>query len=1154
MNDLDLDVGFHINDVEVEQSLDNTRRRIRETGEAARQQEGIIERLKRAIEIYQRGITTATLEENIEKYNNRLREAQTELSRLNALGQQNSVSTARNFNGLQNSINQISRELPAFTYSAQTGFLAISNNIPILIDELGRLRTANAALSASGQSTVPIWRQLLSGLLSWGTALSLGVTLLTVYGKEIGNFIVSIFKGKDALEGAKKSLQALNEVMKDANKDAGKELTTLNILYKAATDVTNSTKNRTAAAQELKKEFPDAFANSKTQAILNGEEKKTFDELSKSIYENAKARAAASKIEKLAAEQLDAETQKEKIRNANTNEKAAFKKQYDANLKDNQAKAAKNPYYVYESVGTYNVESDARANNAIKVQDDIIKKANDTIQFLEKFAGGTNKIAEAISKGGDDANKAAERSFAEMLNSRGDVLNKLADLDAEYSRKSFDKNAEELQALKDKFTQFRRTLSEENDKITKYNQSHDRKVSLIDIAQVDPIEQRATSDLKYKQDTEQLKTAIGDKKKLYADYEAYKLKAGSTAADAEYADLLQSGKDFAAYLDNIKNAVDSSDQRGVVQERLAAIQKATDDNVQLQKRAFEQLLQSGVTYQQERQAIIEAGIDAENKLRAAGYEEQAEQAIQNANKRLTELDEAKVKELTAYKEVFDGIHQLTVAQATNDIAALQNYIDAALKAGIITKEAYDAINKQLSTKGLEIKNQLPEELKIIGQGLASVSSLAGSFSDGLSKALSTAASLVTATGEMKENLNTLNSDSASSISKISAGFGLIGSAIGVVTTIAGLFDHSKEQAEQQKYTNELQLKATEAINKELERQLKLTEQIYGPERIAAYTKQLNDITAAQAAANDKLKGRYGLTTGVKWIDDEIADRNNGARGINIYDSIIKGVEELGQAVDLSKLSLEQLQKLMDEGKLDSTTAGIVQSLLDLQQQAIDTRNALNETLTGTTFDAMLDGVLNLFSDTTTAAEDWGNNLTKIIQTSLLNSFKSDFLAPQIQKLYDYIAELTKKDGGTLTKDSIAKIKNMYDGIIADGEKKISDLETATGVSLDDPTKTDDSNSLKGAYKTASQASIDLLSANTGGLRLAAVEGNNLLKANNATMADGIAEIKKQTLSLMEISVNTKVTADYAPYLKNLEDINKKMDNNGNYLQGTGRGG
>ena len=44
------------------------------------------------------------------------------------------------FNGLNNSINQLSRELPAFAINANIGFLAISNNLPILFDEITKIK------------------------------------------------------------------------------------------------------------------------------------------------------------------------------------------------------------------------------------------------------------------------------------------------------------------------------------------------------------------------------------------------------------------------------------------------------------------------------------------------------------------------------------------------------------------------------------------------------------------------------------------------------------------------------------------------------------------------------------------------------------------------------------------------------------------------------------------------------------------------------------------------------------------------------------------------------------------------------------------------------------------------------------------------------
>ena len=89
------------------------------------------------------------------------------------------------WDGLGNAITQLTREAPAFAVSLQTGFLAISNNIPILADQIQRIRNENAALRQEGLKTIPVWKQVLSSALSWQTALSVGITLLTVYGKDV---------------------------------------------------------------------------------------------------------------------------------------------------------------------------------------------------------------------------------------------------------------------------------------------------------------------------------------------------------------------------------------------------------------------------------------------------------------------------------------------------------------------------------------------------------------------------------------------------------------------------------------------------------------------------------------------------------------------------------------------------------------------------------------------------------------------------------------------------------------------------------------------------------------------------------------------------------------------------------------------------------
>lgn len=104
------------------------------------------------------------------------------------------------FNPLSNSINQLSRELPAFTYSAQTGMMAISNNIPALFDAVKGINAMNAAAKAAGQPVQSVFTQIAGALFSWNTVLSVGVTLVTVYGKEIGEMVNNLFSAKKATD------------------------------------------------------------------------------------------------------------------------------------------------------------------------------------------------------------------------------------------------------------------------------------------------------------------------------------------------------------------------------------------------------------------------------------------------------------------------------------------------------------------------------------------------------------------------------------------------------------------------------------------------------------------------------------------------------------------------------------------------------------------------------------------------------------------------------------------------------------------------------------------------------------------------------------------------------------------------------------------
>jgi hypothetical protein len=109
------------------------------------------------------------------------------------------------WNGLGNSINQLTREAPAFANSVSTGFMALSNNIPILTDELGVLIQKNKDLQKDGKPTESILKTLANGFFSWQTVISLGVTLLTVYGSKLIDIARGLGDVKDRQEAFKRS-------------------------------------------------------------------------------------------------------------------------------------------------------------------------------------------------------------------------------------------------------------------------------------------------------------------------------------------------------------------------------------------------------------------------------------------------------------------------------------------------------------------------------------------------------------------------------------------------------------------------------------------------------------------------------------------------------------------------------------------------------------------------------------------------------------------------------------------------------------------------------------------------------------------------------------------------------------------------------------
>ena len=153
------------------------------------------------------------------------------------------------------SMQQIARELPSLAMGPQMFFLAISNNIPMFTDALGSARKEYEELTKAGKKATPVWKQVLSSLFSWQTAMAALITLSVVYGKEIGGWVKSLFGVKDAALSAAKAQEKVNESFRSSSSDVAEQVTIVRSLSERWKELGDNMADKKQFITENKKEF-----------------------------------------------------------------------------------------------------------------------------------------------------------------------------------------------------------------------------------------------------------------------------------------------------------------------------------------------------------------------------------------------------------------------------------------------------------------------------------------------------------------------------------------------------------------------------------------------------------------------------------------------------------------------------------------------------------------------------------------------------------------------------------------------------------------------------------------------------------------------------------------------------------------------------------
>ena len=186
-----------------------------------------------------------------------------------------------NYASATHSLSQVLREMPAFTYSAQTGILALSNNLPILADQFKVVRaetgSTGAALKVFGSS-----------LLSFGNIFTIAIGLVTIFW--------------DKIVGLATGTTQASEAVKKLSESVGQETGKFESLVRQINNYNLSNQERIRAAHELKELYPTALKNYSEEEIAAGKAAAAIMLIRDALVAVAMAKAYQAELDKKAAE------------------------------------------------------------------------------------------------------------------------------------------------------------------------------------------------------------------------------------------------------------------------------------------------------------------------------------------------------------------------------------------------------------------------------------------------------------------------------------------------------------------------------------------------------------------------------------------------------------------------------------------------------------------------------------------------------------------------------------------------------------------------------------------------------------------------------------------------------------------------------------
>lgn len=941
---------------------------------------------------------------------------------------------APKLNNVRMSMQQIARELPSLAMGPQMFFLAISNNIPMFTEALASARKEYEALTDAGKKATPVWKQVLSSLFSWQTALAALITLSVVYGKEIGGWVKSLFGVKDAALSAAKAQEKVNESFRNSSSDVAEQVTLVRSLSERWKELGDNMSDKKQFITENKKEFGKLGVE---VGNVNDAENLLVDNTD--VFIGAMIlRAEAAAAFKLATEQTEKALKKQNEIEERRKKGPTFWDRFRANFFSSASGSA-----------TYTRQADAPTaeqlrENDISALEEEQKAAEDTAKsYMDLFLARTKEWKERLKSAGikeDDG-----RETKDTGKSARDYQDELADARIRAQQKL---EAARISVMREGVRK-RQALA---------RQELDESLAQIDKEERDTLKKMDEAEKKRGvKSTSEERQAVKDnasQQRLVA-YQQYAKEFYTADKEWQEKDLqswIDYNKEYGTYqqkrlaimreytLKSSKESLNGNDKRMLSRQRDEALSELDFNELKdtinwdvvfgnLDKVAKKEL-------QKVKRQIVSFRNSPEFKKSATPEQMQViEEAIGKIDSEVIEKGGLFGNLTESIREYSEAVDELTAAQRDYDEAVRQYGADSAEAEAARKKRnkaeagERNAGNNLEASKDKAVRNitAVADAMNTLGEAdmsLSSFGSAVGSLVDTLSASGSTIGGIIEAILAILDQIGQkgLEGFVGNILESVMHAAGGLWDSIGRLFGVKGLggifkgADYSgyNEMVDQYNRLNEIWDELIDKKKEYIETSYGAEAQKVGEEALAL---QRTAIDSYRILGKERLNS--GASTGShsigvrqrKWMSSQDWAAAGAALGEDFYRY---GIGE-GRMTGLFDLSVEQLEKLKSEAptfwaKLDDDVRNYLDKIIEGSEKLGDIQAQIKEQLTQMSFDSMRDAFYDTLLDMESGAEDFSEDFSEYLQKAILKTSLSKVYDKRLQEWYDKFANYNKEGG------------------------------------------------------------------------------------------------------------------------------------------------